>query len=282
MDTIGQLSPSQTLELLRSLNHTPVRKLGQNFLIDSNIVRKSLELADVSAGDMIVEVGPGLGTLTGALLQAGANVFAVELDRELFGFLTKHFAGEKNLSIVNADALDMPLAKLPEDAADFKIVANLPYAISTPWLDAVLARRLPKAMSLMLQKEAAERFAAGGGTGEFSPISVFLSQAYEVAAKHRVSASCFYPKPAVDSVLLALRRRENPFVFAPRTKEIIRYAFSKRRKQILSISKSAGEYSAELLRWLETDGGLSPTQRPERIDAEHWRRLDAVVLDFGK
>ena len=181
MDKNGQLSPSQTTELLRELEHAPVKKLGQNFLVDSNIVRKSLELADVREGDNVVEVGPGLGTLTGALLGRGANVYAVELDRTLFAFLSKHFEGRERLNLINADAVDFPLAALPEEkAADFKIVANLPYAISTPWLDRVLSGPLPKAMSLMLQKEAALRFSARRDSGEYSPISICLGEAYDV------------------------------------------------------------------------------------------------------
>ena len=276
MDINGQLSPSQTMDALHKLNHSPAKKLGQNFLIDANIVRKSIELANVGPGDSVVEVGPGLGTLTGALLQTGASVYAVELDKRLYAHLKELFK-DTSLKLLNADALDFPLAQLPEDVCDFKIVSNLPYAISTPWLDAVLSGRLPKTMSLMLQKEAAERFVADGGTGDFSPISVFVSQAYDVAAKYKVSASCFYPRPAVDSVLLVLSRKEEPFVFAPKTKQIIRYAFSKRRKQILSIAKSSEEYAPIMAKWLDADAALARDSRPERIGAEHWRLLDLIV-----
>ena len=276
MDINGQLSPSQTMDVLHKLNHAPVKKLGQNFLIDANIVRKSIELANVGPGDSVVEVGPGLGTLTGALLQTGASVYAVELDKRLYAHLKELFK-DTSLKLLNADALDFPLAQLPKDVGDFKIVSNLPYAISTPWLDAVLSGRLPKTMSLMLQKEAAERFVADGGTGDFSPISVFVSQAYDVAAKYKVSASCFYPRPAVDSVLLVLSRKEEPFVFAPKTKQIIRYAFSKRRKQILSIAKSSEEYAPIMAKWLDADAALARDSRPERIGAEHWRLLDLIV-----
>ena len=279
MDINGQLSPTQTLELLNELGHSPVKKLGQNFLIDANIVRKSLELADVQAGDIAVEVGPGLGTLSGALLQAGARVFAVELDKQLHAYLKEHFAQVENFNLINADAIDYPLASLPSDIENFKIVANLPYAISTPWLDKILSGKLPQRMSLMLQKEAAMRFSAGGGTKEFSPISICLSEAYEVIARHKVSASCFFPKPAVDSILLALKLRENPFVFNPRTKEIMRYAFSKRRKQIISIAKSAGEFEDELMQWLQTDTTLAHDTRPERIDAQHWKILDEIICN---
>lgn len=278
MDMNGQLSPSQTTELLRGLNHAPVKKLGQNFLTDANIVRKSLELADVQSGDAVVEVGPGLGTLTGALLERGARVFAVELDKTLFAFLKKHFADAQNLNLINADAVEFPLAALPPEISEFKIVANLPYAISTPWLDAVLSGRLPQRMSLMLQKEAALRFAARNESKEYSPISISLSEAYDVLPPHKVSAACFHPRPAVDSMLLALKLKPDAYVFAPRTKELMRRVFSKRRKQLGSIAKSAGEDSEILSKWLDAARDeITHDRRPETVPASAWRKLDALV-----
>ena len=277
MEYKGQLTPSETTDLLRELGHAPVKKFGQNFLVDSNIVRKSLELADVSEGDVVVEVGPGLGTLTGALLERGAKVYAVEIDKRLFAFLQKRFDGVENLNLINDDAVEYPLANLPTDIENFKIVANLPYAISTPWLDKVLSGKLPQKMSLMLQKEAALRFAARNGSGEFSPISVCLSEAYNVLPPHKVSASCFHPRPQVDSMLLALERKEDAYTFAQRTRDIMRAVFSKRRKQISSIAKSAGEDSAILSQWLEQCTDLPPDRRPEAIENRYWVMLDKIV-----
>ncbi len=277
MENKGQLTPSQTSDLLRELGHFPVKKFGQNFLVDSNIVRKSLELADVCEGDVIVEIGPGLGTLTGALLERGAKVYAVEIDKRLFAFLKERFANVEDLNLINADAVEFPLAALPNDIENFKIVANLPYAISTPWLDKVLAGKLPCAMSLMLQKEAALRFAARNGSGEFSPISVCLSEAYEVLPPHKVSAACFHPRPAVDSMLLALRKKSNAYIFEKKTRDLMRAIFSKRRKQISSIAKSAGEDSTILSKWLTENPDLSPDKRPEAIENKYWVSLDKLV-----
>lgn len=152
MENSGQFTPTRTAEILRSLGHVPSKKLGQNFLVDPNIVRKSLELAGVEQGDCVVEVGPGLGTLTGALLSRGAIVYAVELDKSMCAHLRSYFAGEKNFSLLNADAVDFPLAGLPENCGDFKIVANLPYAISTPWLDAVLSAGCRRACRLCCKR----------------------------------------------------------------------------------------------------------------------------------
>ena len=192
-------------------------------------------------------------------------------------FLQKRFEGVENLNLINDDAVEYPLANLPADIENFKIVANLPYAISTPWLDKVLSGKLPQKMSLMLQKEAALRFAARNGSGEFSPISVCLSEAYNVLPPHKVSASCFHPRPQVDSMLLALERKEDAYTFAQRTRDIMRAVFSKRRKQISSIAKSAGEDSAVLTQWLEQCTDLPPDRRPEAIENRYWVMLDKIV-----
>ena len=140
------LSPSATRELLARLGHQPKRFLGQNFLVDGNIVRKSLELADVKPGDAVVEIGPGLGTLTSALLEAGAEVWAVEKDRQLHAHLEETLVRQypSTLHLMEGDAVEHPLAAIdPVRAKSFKVVANLPYAISTPWMDAVLSGPLP-------------------------------------------------------------------------------------------------------------------------------------------
>ena len=275
MNLSGQLTPSMTLSLLEQIGHKPSQKLGQNFLIDSNIVRKSLELAEIKSGDEVVEVGPGLGTLTGALLAASARVWAVELDKKLFGHIQRTFEGNPSLDIINADAVDSPLGALPENISDFKIVSNLPYAISTPWLDKVLSGRLPLAMSLMLQKEAAMRFAAKKASGDFSPISIFLNSAYAASAIHKVSAACFYPRPKVDSVLLALKLKPDAYIFAPETKELVRKIFSRRRKQIISTAKDLQNPCA--LEWIESATSFKPESRSETIDIAEWQRLDTII-----
>ena len=280
MDYAGLLSPSETMKLLIRIEHLPNRKLGQNFLVDANIVRKSLEFAQLEQGEKVVEIGPGLGTLTGAMLKSGAEVFAVELDKNLYSFLKDAFKDEKNLHLTNGDAVKNPLASLPPDVENFKIIANLPYAISTPWLDGVLSeKRLPKLMSLMLQKEAAQRFAAKECCKDYSPISIFLNAAYEAAPLYKVSANCFHPRPAVDSALLKLTLKETPYIFSEDTKGLIRRMFLKRRKQIGTIVRSVEAERAELAaKWLEKSAelGLSTQARPEAIPFKFWKLLDEL------
>lgn len=276
------LSPSATRDLLARLGHQPKRFLGQNFLVDGNIVRKSLELAEVAPGQAVVEVGPGLGTLTSALLEAGAHVWAVEKDRTLHAHLTETLAPQfpDTFHLIEADAVEHPLADLPAERATsgFKVVANLPYAIATPWLDEVLSGPLPQRLVLMLQLEAAQRYAAQPGSKSFGAISVFLQAAYEIAPGHKVAAGCFFPKPDVESHLLNLVRKPEPFVFPVETKALIRSCFQQRRKQIGALLRArvdavhAPQYRELLSRW-----GLSEQTRPEAIPVEWWVQFTRTI-----
>lgn len=271
------LSPTETRALLTSLGHQPKRFLGQNFLVDGNIVRKSLELAEVRAGDQVVEIGPGLGTLTSALLEAGAEVWAVEKDRALHQHLADTLvpANPERFHLVEGDAMDLPRAGLPDSAAGrgFKVVANLPYAISTPWMDAILEGPLPERLVLMLQKEAADRYVAQHGVKTYGAISIFLRAAFDVAPGHKVSAACFHPRPDIDSFLLHLVRKQQPFVFAPEVKAVVRACFQQRRKQIGALLRDrVSDHGSAWLGELAT-GGFGAQTRPEQIPWELWTRL---------
>ncbi len=279
------LSFSATRDLLASLGHQPKRFLGQNFLVDGNIVRKSLDLAGVAAGDTVVEVGPGLGTLTSALLDAGAEVWAVEKDRTLHAHLeatlqnaTADAARAARFHLLEGDAVEHPLAALPAEraAAGFKIVANLPYAIATPWLDGVLSGPLPDRMVLMLQQEAAQRYAAQPGTKSFGAISVFLQAAFELAPGHKVGPGCFHPRPDVDSYLINLVRRPAPYVFPSAVKAIVRACFQQRRKQIGALLRTHAPAHAASARELLLADGLTEQVRPEAIPVGWWIRFAAL------
>lgn len=275
------LSPSHTRDLLAQLGHHPKRALGQNFLVDGNIVRKSLALAGIKPGDAVVEVGPGLGTLTSALLEAGTEVWAVERDaalhRHLAATLAPRFPGR--LHLLEGDAVAHPLAGLPADsAADFKIVANLPYAISSVWMDAVLSGPLPGRMVLMLQLESARRFTAPHGNKSYGAITIFLQAAFATEPGHKVAAACFHPRPDVESFLLNLVRRPEPYRFGDGARAAIREIFQQRRKQVGSLLRDRlpdggagwlGELAA---------AGLSAQARPEEIPPALWRKFPANAL----
>jgi 16S rRNA (adenine1518-N6/adenine1519-N6)-dimethyltransferase len=292
------LSPTATRDLLASLGHQPKRFLGQNFLVDGNIVRKSLELAAVRPGDAVVEIGPGLGTLTIALLEAGAEVWAVEKDRALHAHLEDTLVPRfpETLHLLEGDAVEHPLAGFnqwdagslrgegtpppPESGptlGDFKVVANLPYAIATPWLDAVLSGPLPSRLVLMLQQEAAQRYSAQPGSKSFGAISVFLQAAYDLAPGHKVAAGCFYPRPDIESYLLHLVRKPVPVVFSPKFKALVRACFQQRRKQIGALLRGKFPGVAPAWRELLAAEGHSEQTRPEAVSLACWMRLAAAL-----
>ncbi|MEY4938795.1 MAG: hypothetical protein RIQ93_530 [Verrucomicrobiota bacterium] len=274
------LSPTATRDLLGQLGHHPKRFLGQNFLVDGNIVRKSLELAEVVTGETVIEIGPGLGTLTNSLLEAGAEVWAVEKDRALHAHLESTLCPRfpLTLHLQEGDAVEIPLAGLPPERAiaGFKVVANLPYAIATPWLDAVLAGPLPNRLVLMLQQEAAQRYAAQPGSKSFGAISVFLQAAYTIAPGHKVAAACFFPRPDVESHLLHLVKNPLPFVFPAPVKTLVRACFQQRRKQIGALLRTHVPALAAEARDLLFQFGLTEKSRPEAIPVAWWIRISAL------
>jgi 16S rRNA (adenine1518-N6/adenine1519-N6)-dimethyltransferase len=271
------LSISETREALAKLGVHPRHALGQNFLVDGNIVRKSLELAAISPGDRVVEVGPGLGTLTRTLLEAGAEVWAVERDAMLARHLREELAPlhPGRLHLLEADAMDHPTADIPADKP-FKIVANLPYAISTPWMDAVLGGPLPTRLVLMLQWEAAQRYMAKPGSKQFGSISIFIQSAFDIAPGHKVSGTCFHPRPDVDSYLFNLVRKPGPLLFPVAAKRSIRACFQQRRKQIGTLLR--GQLPDGGRAWIDSlvAAGLSPTVRPEDIPLKLWQTFPGV------
>lgn len=273
----GALTFTETRQILDAIGLRPRKNLGQNFLIDGNIVRKSLELGEVAEGEAIIEVGPGLGTLTGALLEAGCSVFAVEKDPLLYRYLKENLAARfpEKLSLLEADAMAFPLAGFrPNPGQSFKIVANLPYAISSPWMDAVLSGPLPDKMVLMLQQETVDRFSAVSGTKQFGAITIFLKSAFRIAPGHKVSRQCFYPVPDIDSYLFHLTRLPEPFLFTPQRKKLIRACFGQRRKQIGSLLRTLGG-DEDFTGWYQKleEAGYSRQSRPEEIPTILWQEL---------
>lgn len=270
------LNPTATKELLNQLEHLPNKKLGQNFLVDGNIVRKSIELADIRSGDPVVEIGPGLGTLTGALKDAGAIIWAVERDPTLAAHIRKKAANSNNsLHLFEGDCLDAPYGQLPCELQQsaFKIVANLPYAISTPWMEAILAGALPERMVLMLQKEAGDRYAAKHGSKSFGAISIFLQSAFCVHSRHLVAAQCFYPAPKVDSVLLRLDRLPNEIRYCEAARSSIRTLFTQRRKQLGSLCKKLDQSALNAWYTALLEQGVAPTIRPEALPLKYWQQI---------
>jgi len=271
------LSPSETTRLLDSINHRPKKKLGQNFLIDGNIVRKSLIMADLPYRIPVVEIGPGLGTLTKQLLDQNHPVFAVEIDTNLFANLKDEFSSfikQGKLNLINGDAVKNPVGSLPDEVDEFAVVANLPYAISSPWMESLLnSNKIPNRMVLMLQKEAVDRMNASHGTKHYNALTIFLRSAFKQTQTHPVPRQCFHPVPGIDSMLVRLDRLKNPFLFSKDDRVLIRKIFTQRRKQIGALAKKENNSVREImLKWLD-DMNLPSNFRPEQIKLDAWREL---------
>ena len=271
------LSPSETTRLLDSINHRPKKKLGQNFLIDGNIVRKSLIMADLPYRIPVVEIGPGLGTLTKQLLDQNHPVFAVEIDTNLFANLKDEFSSfikQSKLNLINGDAVKNPVGSLPDEVDEFAVVANLPYAISSPWMESLLnSNKIPNRMVLMLQKEAVDRMNASHGTKHYNALTIFLRSAFKQTQTHPVPRQCFHPVPGIDSMLVRLDRLKNPFLFSKDDRVLIRKIFTQRRKQIGALAKKENNSVREImLKWLD-DMNLPSNFRPEQIKSDAWREL---------
>lgn len=281
------LTPTETKKLLERLGHRPRQSLGQNFLIDPNVVQKQLRLGLLKAGDIVVEVGPGLGTLTEALLEAGADVYAVELDRGLAQYIRQTFVPKypDTLHLLEADAVLQPLAGLLESKGtedlQYSVIANLPYAISTPWIAQVLKQPvLPQRLVIMLQKEAADRLVANFGTKSLGPISIVLQAAFKQAGTHAVSRQVFYPIPDVDSCLLVLEQKNTPHRFKKETLSLIQRIFTQRRKQLGNLIRQEKTRTEELAAWVKAleAVGIPLTIRPEGIPLDSWINLDNLFI----
>ncbi len=260
-------------ELLESGSLAPRRDLGQNFVADPNTVRRIAELAHVGAGDRVVEIGAGLGSLTLALADTGADVVAIEVDRGVVPILRDVVADRTNVRVVEADAMHLDWSELLAGHDDWVLVANLPYNVATP-LICDLLDEVPaiSRMLVMVQREAAERFAAAPRTPAYGAVSV--KTAYWGTAKivGHVPASVFVPRPNVESALVAITRREPPEADPATLFELVRTGFGQRRKMLrrsLAGIVAPATYDT---------AGISPTARPEELDVDAWCRLTNAHL----
>lgn len=280
-------SPSEVRAALTELGIRPSTRLGQNFLIDRNVSRISIERADVGQGDHVLEIGPGLGILTEALLGAGAQVHAVELDRKLHAFLAKRFCDTPELTLIHGDGLDQDFDTLFDPNGEFrirKVVANLPYSSGTRMLVAMIQSQYrPDRIVVTLQREVAQRICAAAGTSAYGLLSVWAQQAYATRLEHRIGARCFWPPPDVESAIAGLERHDNAPLVAEHAQMFYgftKHAFSQRRKQIGTILKRYTDWDASRLPQfaaLLTSLGLDESSRPEAISPEAWVRITAFL-----
>ena len=268
-------SPQVTNHILHRFKLRADKKLGQNFLIDENIVRNIVAAAELSDKDTVLEVGPGIGTLTQGLAESGASVVAVELDKRLLPVLDTTLEGYDNVRIVNGDILQVDIMQTV-GVDEFKVCANLPYYITTPIIFALLEKRLPmERLVAMVQKEVAERKAAKPGGKDYGALSVAIQYYTEPEIAFIVPPSSFIPAPSVDSAVIVCKRREKPPVEVCDEAlffRVVKAAFSLRRKMLNNSLKNMGIKGEQVAKWLEL-AGVDGKRRAETLSLEEFAAL---------
>ncbi|MDE6405395.1 MAG: 16S rRNA (adenine(1518)-N(6)/adenine(1519)-N(6))-dimethyltransferase RsmA [Lachnospiraceae bacterium] len=281
---------TNTSEILRKYQFRMQKKYGQNFLIDANILAKIVEAARITEEDCVLEIGPGIGTMTQYLAEAAGQVIAVEIDRGLIPILEETLSPYDNVTVLCEDILKVDLAALAEKSGGrpIKVVANLPYYITTPIIMALFESRMPLAsITVMVQSEVAERMQTGPGSKEYGALSLAVQYYAKPETVAKVPASCFLPRPNVDSTVVRLTRYEKPpveaadeaFLFA-----VIRASFNQRRKTLVNGLANAGGLSVtrEQVETVLEEMGLLPTVRGETFSLERFAELSNRLLRLRK
>ncbi len=273
---MGLLTPADVRRLLTAHGLRPRKALGQNFVIDGNTVRKTVRDAEVRAGDLVVEVGAGLGSLTLALREAGARVVAVEVDTGLVAALREVVGDDAGVEIVPADAVTVDHGALT-GGAPAALVANLPYNVATPVVLGALASEAFTRLLVMTQKEVGRRWAAGVGDPLYGAVSVKVAAHATAQVVAAVSRNAFYPVPNVDSVTVRLRPRPwNRGVARGAVLAVVDAGFSQRRKRLRNALAVAGHEPGGVERALVA-AGLDPGARAEELDLDAWARLTVAL-----
>ncbi|MBQ6976481.1 MAG: 16S rRNA (adenine(1518)-N(6)/adenine(1519)-N(6))-dimethyltransferase RsmA [Selenomonadaceae bacterium] len=263
---------SATRHILKTFNLRASKKLGQNFLINSDVVAGIIDAAEISAGDEVLEIGPGIGTLTQGLLEAGANVTAVELDKKLPAVLAQTLAGYENFKLVQGDILKVDIAELMPQ--NFKVVANLPYYITTQILLTLMEKNLPiTKIVTMVQREVAERMTAAPNSKTYGAMSVAVQFRANVRIAFDVPPESFLPRPEVTSSVVVCD------IHAPKFKvdenfftKVVRAAFGQRRKTLVNSLIGAGFQRDVVVNALDA-AGIDSTRRAETLTLEEFAAI---------
>ncbi|NLW48087.1 MAG: 16S rRNA (adenine(1518)-N(6)/adenine(1519)-N(6))-dimethyltransferase RsmA [Firmicutes bacterium] len=272
------LSPKTIREILSQRKLAPRKSLGQNFLTDNNILAKITEAGIIKPGDLVLEIGPGLGALTEVLLEQAEMVMAIEYDRGLFSILKEHFASSEKLRLFNQDIMETDLSQLVKDQeSGLKVIANLPYYITTPIIFKLVEAGINwELMVFLVQKEVAERLCAKPGSKEYGSLTVMLNFYGKVEKIGNVSRKVFYPEPDVDSSIVRItpyRTLETQLLY-PRLSRIVQAAFQQRRKTILNALSSNGYFqSKEEGEVLLKEHGIDPQRRGETLSVAEFISL---------
>ncbi|MBO4514637.1 MAG: 16S rRNA (adenine(1518)-N(6)/adenine(1519)-N(6))-dimethyltransferase RsmA [Lachnospiraceae bacterium] len=278
--------PRNTIEILQKYKFNFQKKYGQNFLIDTSVLERIVAAAEITKEDCILEIGPGIGTMTQYLAEAAGQVIAVEIDKALIPILGETLAAYTNVTVINADVLKLDLKQLAEEkngGRPIKVVANLPYYVTTPIIMSLFESGVPlESITIMVQKEVAERMQVGPGTKDYGALSLAVQFYAKPEIVANVPPNCFIPRPTVGSAVIRLTRHPKPpvevrdaeYMFA-----LIRASFNQRRKTLsngLSNAPELGLSREKVAKALETMG-LSATVRGETLTLEQFAKLSNLL-----
>ena len=282
-------TPSATKEIINKYSFAFQKKFGQNFLIDSNVLESIIRGAEITKDDFVLEIGPGIGTMTQYLCEAARQVVAVEIDKMLIPILEDTLSEYDNVEVINQDVLKVDIKSLAEEKNNgkpIKVVANLPYYITTPIIMGLFESGVPiDSITIMVQKEVADRMQTGPGSKDYGALS--LAVQYYATAKVilNVSATCFMPRPNVDSAVIKLTRHKEPTVNVADEKlmfKIIRASFNQRRKTLVNGLKNSPELSfskEQIVKAIEKIG-KPETIRGEALTLEEFTELANAVKEL--
>ena len=280
-------NPQRTIEVIKKYEFCFQKKFGQNFLIDGHVLDKIIAGAGVTKDDMVLEIGPGIGTMTQYLAEAAGKVVAVEIDRNLLPILQETLADYGNVKVIHADVLSLDLEKLVQEengGRPIKVVANLPYYITTPIIMALFEQHVPLAnVTVMVQKEVAARMKSGPGSKDYGALSLAVQYYAEPYIVANVPCNCFMPRPNVDSAVIRLTRYEEPPVQVKDEKmlfKIIRASFNQRRKTLQNGLNNSSElnFTKDQIAAAIAEAGFSPSVRGEALTLEQFAKLTDILM----
>lgn len=284
------IQPQKTAEILQKYNFRFQKKFGQNFLIDSHVMHKIIMAASVSKDEFVLEIGPGIGTMTQFLCENAAFVTAVEIDQNLIPILQDTLSIYKNVEVVNDDILKVDIKKLAEEkngGKPIKVVANLPYYITTPIIMGLFESHVPlKSVTVMVQKEVADRMKAEPGTKNYGALSLAVQYYAKPEIAANVPPNCFMPRPSVGSAVICLKCHPAAPVLVKDEKllfDLIRAAFNQRRKTLANALNNFSKImlNKEQIQACMEEAGLLASVRGEALTLEQFAELANVFYEFS-
>lgn len=284
-------TPEGTKAVLNRYPFVFQKKFGQNFLIDPHVLDKIINAAEITKEDCVIEIGPGIGSVTQALIDNAGKVISIEIDDQLIPILTEQFGGCENFRLIHKDVLKVDLHKLIAEESPnrrIKVVANLPYYITTPIIMMLLEHNLPiESITVMVQKEVADRMASGPGSKQYGAITVAMKYYCDTYLVANVPQNCFMPRPNVDSAVIKLTLHQEPIVDINDEEQllkIIKAAFSQRRKTLLNTFASNGNLglSKEEIKNVLDESGIGASTRGETLSLDDYAMLSNYIDNYRK